>query len=48
MHSSPEFSSNSVGAYTGGGQQPAKAATIVYQGVTVAAMLLLLCTMWVF
>jgi hypothetical protein len=48
MRSSPEFTSDSVATYGGDCQQPAKAATIVYQGVTVAAMLLLLCTMWVF
>jgi hypothetical protein len=48
MYSSPELSSNSVAAYAGEGQKPAKAANLVYQCVTVAAMLLLLCTMWVF
>jgi len=48
MYSSPEFSSNSVPAYAGEGKQPAKAANLVYQCVTIAAMLLLLCTMWVF
>lgn len=48
MRSSPEFPSNSVAAYAGSGEQPALVATIVYQSVTVVAMLLLLCTMWVF
>ena len=48
MQSSPEFSSNSVASYAGIGQRPVKAANIVYQGLTVVAMLLLLCTMWVF
>jgi hypothetical protein len=48
MRSSPEFTSNPVATYAVDGQQPAKAATIVYQSVTVVAMLLLLCSMWVF
>jgi hypothetical protein len=48
MQFSPEFSSNSVASDASSGQQPTKAANIVYQGVTVVAMLLLLCTMWVF
>jgi hypothetical protein len=48
MQSSPEFFSDSVASSGGSGQQPAKAANIVYQGLTVVAMFLLLCTMWVF
>jgi hypothetical protein len=48
MQPSPEFSSNSVPSCAGSAQRPTQAATIVYQGVTVAAMLLLLCTMWAF
>jgi hypothetical protein len=48
MHRSPEFSSNPMPTSASGFQRPAQAATMVYQGVTIAAMLLLLCTLWVF
>ncbi len=48
MHSSPAHSSNSFAAPAAEFQQSTQVATIVYQGVTIAAMLLLLCTMWVF
>ncbi|HUV69138.1 MAG TPA: hypothetical protein VMW15_05705 [Terracidiphilus sp.] len=48
MQSPPEFSSTLLQASADCVQQPAQAATLVYQGVTVAAMLLLLCSMWVF
>ena len=53
MNRSPEFSSNplhpsSLPIPAGGLQPPGKAATMVYQGVTIAAMLLLLCSLWVF
>jgi hypothetical protein len=48
MQPSPEFSSNSVSSIAGDVQRPVHAATIVYQSVTIAAMLLLLCSMWVF
>lgn len=48
MQSPPEFSSTLLQVSAEGVQQPEQAANIVYQGVTVAAMLLLLCSMWVF
>jgi hypothetical protein len=48
MESSPEFSSNSLNPSAGGLEQPVHAATMVYQGVTIIAMLLLLCSLWVF
>jgi hypothetical protein len=53
MKPSPEFSSNpphtsSLPTSAAGFQPPSKAATIVYQGVTIAAMLLLLCSLWAF
>ena len=48
MHRSPEFSSNPMPTSASGSQRPAQAATMVYQSVTIAAMLLLLCTLWVF
>ena len=48
MPPSPEFSANSEPTFAADIQQPAQAATIVYQSMTVAAMLLLLCSMWVF
>jgi hypothetical protein len=48
MQPSPEFSSNSVSSFARDAQKPVQAATIVYECVTIAAMLLLLCTMWVF
>ncbi len=48
MQTSPEYSSNSMHPSADALQQPAHAATFVYEGVTLAAMLLLLCTMWVF
>jgi len=48
MHSSPEFTSNIAASLSAGGDKPTRGATIAYQGVTIAAMLLLLGTMWVF
>ena len=48
MEPSPEFSSNSLHLSAGGLEQPGQAATMVYQGVTIIAMLLLLCSLWVF
>ncbi len=48
MKSSPEFSFSSVSPSAGELEQPTDVAAIVYQSVTLAVMLLLLCTMWVF
>lgn len=48
MQRSPEPSSNPMPTSASGLQKPAQAATMVYQGVTIAAMLLLLCSLWVF
>lgn len=49
MEHSPEYSCNSLPSSVGGIQNPSgKAATIVYQGVTIAAMLLLLGSLWIF
>jgi hypothetical protein len=48
MQSSPEFSSNSLPSSAAGLDEPSQAATMVYQGLTIVAMLLLLCTLWVF
>ena len=48
MQPSPEFSSNSVSSSAGSLGSPDKAANLAYQGVTIAAMLLLLCSLWVF
>jgi hypothetical protein len=53
MQPSPEFSSNplptsSLPPSAGGPQPSGQAATLVYEGVTIAAMLLLLCSLWVF
>jgi hypothetical protein len=48
MQPSPEFSSNSVPSSTGSFERPVQAANLVYQCVTVAAMLLLLGSLWVF
>lgn len=50
MQHSPEYSCNSLPSSSASGPQnaPGKAATMVYQGVTIAAMLLLLGSLWVF
>jgi hypothetical protein len=48
MKPSPEYSSDSQFTSAIGPRQPAQAATMVYQAVTIVAMLLLLCSMWVF
>jgi hypothetical protein len=48
MKPSPEFSAQPVPTASDGLSQPARSATFVYQGVTIVAMLLLLCTLWVF
>jgi hypothetical protein len=46
MFSSPELTRTSVDP-SGGSEHPRQTA-LVYQTMTVAAMLLLLCSMWVF
>jgi hypothetical protein len=46
MQHSPEYSFNTLSE--SGFQRPARAANIVYQGVTIAAMILLLGSLWVF
>ncbi len=46
MQSSPELTCNTVPA-SGGPAKPRQTAW-VYQSVTIAAMLLLICSMWVF
>ena len=48
MKASPEFSSDASYSPADEPQQPLRAATLVYQGGTIAAMLLLLCSLWVF
>lgn len=49
MQHSPEYSCNSLPSSVSGTQSTSgKAATIVYQCVTVAAMLLLLGSLWIF
>lgn len=48
MQHSPEYSCNSLPSSVSRPQNPGKAATIVYQGVTIAAMLLLLGSLWIF
>jgi hypothetical protein len=48
MRRSPEFSSNALESPAGEPELPLRAATLLYQGVTIAAMLLLLGSLWVF
>jgi hypothetical protein len=48
MQHSPEFSSNAMHPSASSLHRPSRAATMVYQGVTIAAMLWLLGSMWVF
>jgi hypothetical protein len=48
MEHSPEYPFNSLPSSASGPQKPVKAATIVYQGVTIAAMVLLLGSLWAF
>jgi hypothetical protein len=48
MQRFPEVSSEPMPTSKSGSLRPAQASNIVYQGVTIAAMLVLLCTMWVF
>jgi hypothetical protein len=48
MKHSPEYSFNTVPSSENDFQRPVRAANIVYQGVTIAAMILLLGSLWVF
>ncbi len=48
MEHSPEYPIKSLPSSTDGLSKPSKAATLVYQCVTVAAMLWLLGSLWVF
>ena len=48
MQPSPGFSYNSVRSSAGSDPKPVQAANLAYQGVTIAAMVLLLCSLWVF
>jgi hypothetical protein len=48
MLSSPQTASASLPAPGGGSSQPRKADDLAYQAVTVAAMLLVLASLWVF
>jgi hypothetical protein len=48
MQHSPEYSFNPLPLSENGLQKPGKAATVVYQSVTIAAMILLLGSLWVF
>ena len=48
MERSPEYSTNTLLSTENGTQRPVKAANIVYQTLTVAAMILLLGSLWVF
>jgi hypothetical protein len=48
MQHSPEYTYTTPPTSANGFPVPGKAATIVYQGVTIAAMLLLLGSLWVF
>lgn len=48
MERSPEYSANTFLSTETGTQRPVKAANIVYQTVTIAAMLILLGSLWVF
>ena len=48
MEHSPEYSINSLPSTENGLQRPIKAANIVYQTLTIAAMIMLLGSLWVF
>jgi hypothetical protein len=48
MQHSPEYSLNQLPSTEGALQGPGKSAAIVYQSLTIAAMILLLGTLWVF
>lgn len=48
MERSPEYSANTLLSTDNSTQRPVKAATIAYQTLTVAAMLILLGSLWVF
>ncbi len=48
MERSPEYSFDSLPSTEIGLQSPARAANIAYQYLTVAAMILLLASLWVF
>ena len=48
MERSPEYSINSFPSTENGFQRPIKAANIVYQTLTIAAMIMLLGSLWVF
>ena len=48
MQSSPGLSSHLLHSSVGEPQPHANASTMVYKGVTIAAMLLLLGSLWVF
>ena len=48
MQHSPEYSFNPLPSSESGLQKPVKTATIVYQTVTIAAMVLLLGSLWLF
>jgi hypothetical protein len=48
MQSSPEFLSAAPPGSAGGKEQPQRPADWVYKGLTIAAMLMLLGSLWVF
>lgn len=48
MERSPLYSTNTLLSADNGTHRPIKAANIIYQTVTVAAMLILLGSLWVF
>jgi len=48
MQISPEFSTLTLPAAAGSAQTHSQVADVVYQSLTITAMLLLLCTLWVF
>jgi len=48
MERSPEYSANTLLSTDSGTQRPVKAANIVYQTLTIAAMLILLGSLLVF
>ncbi len=48
MQHSPEYSFNPLPSTEIGLQKPVRAANIAYQTVTIAAMILLLGSLWVF
>jgi len=48
MHTSPQSVSNTPSAATSGNPQPSPYAERIYQGLTIAFMLLLLGSLWLF